>query len=213
MPAEHHAHGADRGAEQNGATEGEGPYLRRRKRGRRDRPEGLTRFTRHEGAIPLAGAAWVPPGLEGLVAGELLHEIRSRPAPVLLEEEVAGQPWAKQEGADEKHHHRRRHEHLGARQGELAQQREYGRGKQEEGNPIGDAPDNVGRVVDGKRELGCGGIEEQPGDLQVPEGKSGEQDTHQDAHGDGRQQPVTRHGKAPEFHPLPIVHDSLVCIL
>jgi hypothetical protein len=118
---EHHAHGADRGAEQNGAAEGEGPYLRRGKRGRCDRPEGLTRFTRHEGAIPLAGAAWVPPGLERLGAGELLHEIRSRPAPVLLEEKVAGEPRAKQEGADEKHHHRRRHEHLGAWQGKLAQ--------------------------------------------------------------------------------------------
>ena len=75
--------------------------MRRGKRGRCDRPEGLTRFTRHEGAIPLAGAAWVPPGLERLGAGELLHEIRSRPAPVLLEEKVAGEPRAKQEGADE----------------------------------------------------------------------------------------------------------------
>ena len=198
MPAEHDAHGPDRRAEQHGAAESKRPQLRRRQACRGDRPVGLARFTRDEGAISLAGAAWVPPGLEGLGTGKLLHEVRPRPAPILLEEEVADEPWTEQERADEEQHHRGRHQHRRGREDELAQKREHGRSEQKVGGPVEDAPDDVQRIVDGKRELGLAGIEEQAGDLQVPGGKGGEQDTYQDPNRDRCQQPVTRHGKAPE---------------
>src|SRR6476469_9095382 len=90
-------------------------------------PKSLARLARHERAIPLAGAARAPPRLEGRRTGKLLHEIRARSAPVLLEQGIGGERWPEQERADQEHHDRGGHQHRRVGEDELAQEREYRR--------------------------------------------------------------------------------------
>jgi len=173
--AEPDAQGADRRAEHDRASERDGSPLRRRECSGRYGPEGLARLPRYERAVPLAGLTRAPPRLKLGRAGELLHAVRPRPSPILLEQQIGGHPGADQKGPKEIEHDRRGDQHALVWEDKLAQKREGGGQKQEEGHPVGGAADKVPVVVDREGEFGGGGIEEPRGDLHVEGGISGEQ--------------------------------------
>ena len=105
----------------------------------------------------------------------MLNAVGPRPAPILLEQEIAGKPRADGEGANEKEHDRGRHRHRRAGKYELAEDSKDGGEQEKKGNPVGGAADEIPLVIDGERELGALMIEEPIGDLQIPQGIGGEQ--------------------------------------
>ena len=127
-------------------------------------------------AIPLAGVARPPPGLEVRRPGKLLDAVRPRPAPVLLQHEIGGDARTDQKRADEIEHDRRGDRHFLVREDELAQQREGGGREQEERHPIGGLPHQVPFIGHRERKSRALGIEEDLRHFKVPKREVREQD-------------------------------------
>ena len=143
--------------------------------GRGDGPEGLRGLSGDEGAIPRAGSAGTPPGFEGVGARELLHVVRPRTAPILLQQQIAHEPRTDQEERSDRARSKAP-SHLARWERRACAEAASGGQHQQPGNPVGDAADEVRPVARGERELGSVMVEEPIGDLQVQRGIGGEHD-------------------------------------
>jgi hypothetical protein len=174
-----------------------GPDRRGGKSGRRHDPKSLTGLAGHKGAIALASAARTPPGLEVGGAGELLDVIGTRPSPVLLQQEIGGQPGTDDERGDEEDHHRGRDQHLGAGEDDLAQLREQCGEQQQEGNPVGELPHEIPFIGHGDGEFRFVAVKEEPRDFQVDQRIDGKHQTENKSKCDRCEQPAPRHDNPP----------------